>query len=74
MSRQKQSGPRNSAGKPKFVYEIYKFTPPDHHELVAEVSHPGVAEWKVYQLDTLLSAEDRRKGIFHYRWLRINPA
>jgi len=53
------------------VYQIYKYTPPDCHELIAEVKSSSVAEWKVYQLDSLLSAEDRRNGLFHYRWLRL---
>ncbi len=52
------------------MYQIYKHTPPDCHELVAEVKSSSVAEWKVYQLDSLLTAEDRRNGVFHYRWLR----
>ena len=55
------------------MYQIYKHTPPDGHELIAEVKNAGVAQWKVYQLDSRLTAEDRRNGVFHYRWLRLQP-
>ena len=55
-------------------YQVYKYTPPDRHELVTEVKTAGVAQWKVYQLDTLLTPEDRKKGLFHYRWLRVETA
>jgi len=71
MSSHEQSGRGQRRSKNAFVYQIYKYTPPDCHELIAEVKSSSVAEWKVYQLDSLLSAEDRRNGLFHYRWLRL---
>jgi len=55
-------------------YQVYKYTPPDCHELVAEVKNAGVAQWKVYQLDTLLTPEARKKGVFHYRWPQLDTS
>jgi hypothetical protein len=40
------------------------YTPPDRHELVAEAKNAGVARWKVYQLDTLLTPEEGKKEYF----------
>ena len=71
MSSHKRSQRVQRRNKNAFVYQIYKYTPPDRHELIAEVNSATAAEWKVYQLDSLLTAEDRKDGVFHYRWLRV---
>jgi hypothetical protein len=32
------------------------------------------AECKVYQLDSLLTPEERQQGTFHYRWIRLHES
>ena len=73
MSSHQQRRRLAKRGGYTFVYQIYKYSPPDHHELVAELKSASAAQWKVYQLDTLLTEADRKQGVFHYRWLRVQP-
>ena len=55
-------------------YQIYKFIPPDQHQLLTETDDPALAEFRVYQLNAELAPEEKQKGVFHYRWLRLDAA
>ena len=55
----------------RVTYVVCRCTPPDRHEVVEEFDDIAVAEFRTYQLDSRLSPEEKRAGVFHYRWIRF---
>ena len=53
-------------------YLVCKYVPPDRHELIAEFQDIMAAEWRVYQLESQLTPEEKEQGIFHCRWIRLH--
>jgi hypothetical protein len=60
--------------KSKIVHQIYKQTPPDLDELVAEVDDNSLAEYKIMELETYVRSEERAQGMFHYHWIRFDES
>jgi hypothetical protein len=52
-------------------YVVCRFIPPDDHEALEEFDEIAVAEFRTYQLDSRLSPDEKRAGVFHYRWIRF---
>lgn len=57
----------------KIKYIVCRFVPPDGHEELEEFDEIAVAEFRTYQLDSRLTPEEKRAGVFHYRWIRFEP-
>jgi hypothetical protein len=61
-------------GSRKVVHLIYKFVPPDRHELVEEVKDAAVAEFRIMQLEAFRTSEEKERGVFHYHWIRFDES
>jgi hypothetical protein len=55
----------------KIKYAVCRFVPFDGHEVIEEFDEIAVAEFRTYQLDSRLSPDEKRAGVFHYRWVRF---
>ena len=61
-------------GKRRIVHQVYKCTPPNGNELIAEVEDSSLAEFMIMDLEANLAPEEKEKGAFHYRWIRFEES